>query len=143
MDVLSLKETVAREEAAFQAGITAAALMDAAGEAMAERIQAIYPRTWSFLVLVGKGNNGGDGLVVAYHLGLARKDVRVVLAVAEEQLGDLPRAQLAKLRSAFPKLEVEGWQDDFDFPESDAVVIDALLGIQARGALRGVVAQVV
>lgn len=143
MDVLSLKETVAREEAAFQAGITASALMDAAGEAMAERILAIYPRTWSFLVLVGKGNNGGDGLVVAYHLGVARKDVRVVLAGPEDQLGELPRAQLAKLRSAFPKLEVEPWQDDFDFPESDAVVIDALLGIQARGPLRGIVAEVV
>ena len=143
MDVLSVKEMVAREEAAFQAGITAGALMDAAGEAMAERILAIYPRTWSFLILVGKGNNGGDGLVVAYHLGLARKDVRVVLAVPEDQLGELPRAQLAKLRSAFPKLEVEAWADDFEFPESDSVVIDALLGIQARGALRGVIAQVV
>lgn len=143
MDVLSLKEMVAREEAAFQAGITAAALMDAAGAAMSERILEIYPRTWSFLVLVGKGNNGGDGLVVAYHLGLARKDVRVVLASPEDQLGELPRAQLAKLRSAFPKLEVESWRADFLFPESDAVVIDALLGIQARGALRGAVAKVV
>ena len=143
MDVLSVKEMVAREEAAFQAGITASALMDAAGEAMAERILAIYPRTWTFLVLVGKGNNGGDGLVVAYHLGVARKDVRVVLAVPEDQLGELPRAQLAKLRSAFPKLEVKPWRDDFLFPESDAVVIDALLGIQAHGALRGTVAKVV
>jgi len=143
MDVLSLKEMVAREEAAFQAGITAAALMDAAGEAMAERILAIYPRTWSFLVLVGKGNNGGDGLVVAYQLALARKDVRVVLTVPQDQLGELPRAQLAKLRSAFPKLEVQAWRNEFPFPESDAVVVDALVGIQAHGALRGTVAQVV
>ena len=43
MDVLSLQEMVAREEQAFQSGITAAALMEAAGETMAVRIASIYP----------------------------------------------------------------------------------------------------
>ena len=56
---------IAREEEAFRSGVTAAALMEAAGEAMANRIAAIYRRARNFLVLVGKGNNGGDGLVVA------------------------------------------------------------------------------
>lgn len=143
MDVLSLKEMVAREEEAFHSGLTAAALMEAAGEAMAGRITAIYSRTRNFLVLVGKGNNGGDGLVVARHLATAGRDVRVVLTVPEDQLGDLPHAQLAKLRGAFPRLEITPWRDDLVFPASDGVVIDALLGIQARGALRGVVTQVV
>jgi len=68
MDSLSLTEMVAREKAAFASGITAAALMEAAGEAMATRIVKIYPEARNFLVLVGKGNNGGDGLVVARHL---------------------------------------------------------------------------
>ena len=143
MDVLSLQEMVAREEKAFQSGITASALMEAAGEAMAERIRVIYPDVQNFLVLVGKGNNGGDGLVVARHLAQAGQDVQVVLTAAEDQLGDLPRAQLAKLRSEFPQLEIGPWRDDLAFPDSDGVVIDALLGVQARGALRGVLAQIV
>jgi NAD(P)H-hydrate epimerase len=143
MDVLSLQEMVAREEQAIRSGITAAALMDAAGEAMAGRIAAIHPHARSFLVLVGKGNNGGDGLVVARHLANAGKEARVVLAAPEDQLGELPRAQLAKLRGTFPHLEIAPWRDDFAFPGGDGVVIDALLGIQARGALRGVLAQVV
>jgi len=143
MDVLSLQEMAAREEQAFRSGITAAALMDAAGEAMAGRITAIHPHARSFFVLVGKGNNGGDGLVVARHLATAGKSVQVVLTAPEDQLGELPRAQFAKLRDAFPNLEVAPWRDDFAFPGSDGVVIDALLGIQARGALRGVVAEVV
>jgi len=143
MDVLSLQKMVAREEQAFHSGITAAALMDAAGEAMAGRIMAIYPQTRSFFVLAGKGNNGGDGLVVARHLAKAGKTVRVVLTAPEDQLGELPRAQLAQLRGAFPNLEIELWRDDLAFPGSEGVVIDALLGIQARGALRGVLAQVV
>ena len=143
MDVLSLQEMVAREEQAFHSGVTAAALMDAAGEAMARRITAIYPHTRSFLVLVGKGNNGGDGLVVARHLAKAERDVRVVLTSPEDQLGELPQAQLDQLRGAFPHLEIAPWRDDLDFPGSDGIVIDALLGIKARGALRGVLAQVV
>ena len=143
MDVLSLQEMVAREEQAFHSGVTAAALMEAAGEAMAGRILAIYPHTRSFLVLVGKGNNGGDGLVVARHLANAGRRVQVVLTAPKDQLGDLPRIQLARLRVAFPNLEIAPWRDDLDFPGSDGVVIDALLGIQARGALRGTVANVV
>jgi NAD(P)H-hydrate epimerase len=143
MDVLSLQEMVAREEQAFHSGVTAAALMEAAGEAMATRIAAIYPQTRIFLVLVGKGNNGGDGLVVARHLANAGRRVQVVLTAPEDQLGELPRVQLAQLRGLFPNPEMSLWRDDFDFPGSDGVVIDALLGIQARGALRGVVAQVV
>jgi hydroxyethylthiazole kinase-like uncharacterized protein yjeF len=143
MDVLSLKEMVAREEQAFQSGVTAAALMEAAGEAMAGRITAIYPHTRNFLVLVGKGNNGGDGLVVARHLANEGRRVRVVLTAPEDQLGELPRAQLAQLPGLFPSPEISPWRDDPDFPGSDGVVIDALLGIQAHGALRGVVAEVV
>ena len=143
MDVLSLKEMVAREEEAFRSGITAAALMEAAGKAMAGRVAAIYPRARSFLVLVGRGNNGGDGLVVARHLTKAGRDVEVVLTAPEDQLGDLPRVQLAKLRGEFPALGIHAWRADLDFPGSDGVVIDALLGVQARGPLRGIVAQVV
>jgi ADP-dependent NAD(P)H-hydrate dehydratase / NAD(P)H-hydrate epimerase len=143
MDVLSLKEMVAREEQAFHSGITAAALMEAAGEAMAGRIAAVYPHTRKFLVLVGKGNNGGDGLVVARHLAQAGNCLQVVLAAPGDQLGELPAAHVGRLRKEFPKIEIQPWRDDFAFPGSDAVVIDALLGIQARGGLRGVVGEIV
>jgi hydroxyethylthiazole kinase-like uncharacterized protein yjeF len=143
MDVLSLKEMVAREEQAFRSGITAAALMEAAGEAMAGRIAVIYPCARKFLVLVGKGNNGGDGLVVARHLAQAGSRVRVVLAAPEDQLGELPGAHVARLRKECPKVEISPWRDDFAFPGSATVAIDALLGIQARGALRGVVGEIV
>jgi NAD(P)H-hydrate epimerase len=143
MDILSLKEMIACEEKAFRSGVTAAALMAAAGEAMARRIAALYPNAEKFLVLAGKGNNGGDGLVVARHLAGEGRRVGVVLASSEDELGDLPRAQLGRLRGAFPNLEIVAWRDDLDFPGSDGVVIDALLGVQARGALRGSLAGIV
>jgi hydroxyethylthiazole kinase-like uncharacterized protein yjeF len=143
MDVLSVKEMLAREEEAFRSGITADALMDAAGKAMAELIAAIYPKTRKFLVLVGKGNNGGDGLVVARHLAEAEKQVQVVLTAPADKLGELPGKQLTRLHNEFPELEVVPWRDELEFPGSDGVVVDGLLGVQARGALRGDLAKIV
>jgi NAD(P)H-hydrate epimerase len=136
MDVLSIPEMIAREKAAFRDGITALALMEAAGEAMAARIRAAYPAARDFLVLVGKGNNGGDGLVVARHLVAAGHTVRVLLTAEEKALGELPISRLAHLREADPAVSILSWTDNFVFPGADTVVIDALLGVQASGPLR-------
>jgi NAD(P)H-hydrate epimerase len=143
MDVLSQAEMVAREQEAFQSGVTAATLMEAAGEAMAWRLAALFPQAQNFLIIAGKGNNGGDGLVVARHLAESGRMVRVVLAAPEEQLGELPRVQLDRLIGPYPTLEIIPWSDDVVFPGSDGVVIDALLGIQARGPLRDPLAGIV
>jgi hydroxyethylthiazole kinase-like uncharacterized protein yjeF len=143
MDVLSSKEMLEREQAVFHSGLTAAVLMDAVGEVMAARIEEIYPHAKNFLVLIGKGNNGGDGLVVARHLAKPGHCVEVVLTAPEDQLGELPTAQLAKLRQAAPEVEVMPWSKDLVFPYSDGIVIDALLGLQARGPLRGNFAEIV
>jgi NAD(P)H-hydrate epimerase len=143
MDILTTKEMLAREEEAFRSGVTAAALMEAAGAAMFERIVALYAHAGDFLVVVGKGNNGGDGLVVARHLALGGAHVDVVLTAPETDLGELPVAQLAKLREESPGARVMPWSKDVPFPNSRGVVIDALLGVQARGDLRGNLAEVV
>lgn len=143
MNILSSQEMLAREDEAFRSGLTAAALMEAAGEAMARRIVRLYPLAAEFLVLAGKGNNGGDGLVVARHLASSGKQVRLALAIAEDQLGELPVAQLQRLRTVYPSFPVEPWSGQLVFPSSDGVVIDALLGLQAQGALRGVLAEIV
>ncbi len=143
MDVLSIPEMILREKTAFADGISAEQLMEAAGAAMAAQIAAIYPRADDFLVLVGKGNNGGDGLVVARCLATAGKSVRVVLAAKADDLGELPQSRLARLRPECPGVKIAPWSDDVAFPTSSGVVIDALLGVQAKGALRGALADIV
>jgi len=143
MDVLSLKEMVAREEAVFASGVSAASLMEAAGEAMARRIVEIYPGAGHFLVLIGKGNNGGDGLVVARYLAGRGHRVEVVLTAPEDQLGELPRTHVDRLRRLFPLLIIAPWRNDLVFPLSEGVVIDAVLGVQARGVLRNTLTEVV
>ena len=99
MDVLSIPEMIAREKAAFARGVSAERLMEAAGEAMAAKIAAIYPHADHFFVVVGKGNNGGDGLVVARCLAHAGWKVTVALAAAETDLGELPQSRLSRLRA--------------------------------------------
>jgi NAD(P)H-hydrate epimerase len=143
MDVLTTSEMLAREKDVFRSGLTARALMEAAGEAMAARIIAAFAGTQNFLVLVGKGNNGGDGLVVARRLIEAGHHVRVILTAAEDALGELPQNRLARLREAEPDISITPWGKNFPFPGADTVVIDALLGVQARGELREPVASVV
>jgi NAD(P)H-hydrate epimerase len=143
MDVLSIREMVRREEEVFRTGVTARALMEAAGAAMAERIAANFSSARHFVVFVGKGNNGGDGLVVARRLAGTNKKVVVVLAAPEDQLGDLPRSRLDLLRRNSPAIDIRAWDECFRFPGSDAVVIDALLGVQAKGELRGTLAAIV
>jgi NAD(P)H-hydrate epimerase len=143
MDVLSISEMIEREKAAFAGGATAEVLMEAAGEGMARRILSAYGHARDFLVLIGKGNNGGDGLVVARHLAAAGRAVRLVLAAPEDQLGELPVSRLRMLRESFPQVAVRDWSKSIPFPGSDGVVIDALLGVQAKGELRGGLAEIV
>ncbi|HEX4139792.1 MAG TPA: NAD(P)H-hydrate dehydratase [Candidatus Methylacidiphilales bacterium] len=143
MDILTTKEMLAREAAVFRSGVTAGALMEAAGAAMFERIVALYPHAGDFLVLIGKGNNGGDGLVVARHLARGGAHVEIALTAPENDLGELPVAQLAKLRADFPGVPVMPWSRDVPFPDSHGVVLDGLLGVQARGPLRGNLGEVV
>jgi NAD(P)H-hydrate epimerase len=136
MDVLTLSDMLAREKDVFRSGLTPRALMEAAGEAMAARLITAYPDAHDFLFLVGKGNNGGDGLVVARRLVEAARNVRVVLTAPEDALGELPQSRLARLREADPDISVLPWGKNFPFPGSETVVVDALLGVQAKGELR-------
>ena len=143
MDVLSIPDMIAREKAAFATGLTARQLMEAAGAAMAAQLPAIYPRADDYLVLVGKGNNGGDGLVVARCLAVMGEPVRVVLTADEDKLGELPQSRLARLRAECPYVEIAPWSPAVIFPASGGVVVDALLGVQAKGELRGALAEIV
>jgi NAD(P)H-hydrate epimerase len=117
--------------------------MEAAGREMALRMGHYFPQARDFLVLVGKGNNGGDGLVIARHLASETRNIEVILTVPEADMGELAGKQLARLRAAAASVEVLPWSDDLKFPDSAGVVIDALLGVQARCALRGHLPEIV
>src|SRR6185437_15919912 len=76
-------------------GIASYALMRRAGESVADLLMRRWPSTVGapVLVVAGKGNNGGDGLVAARKLTQAGVRARVMLlARAADLRGDAARA---------------------------------------------------
>src|SRR5213080_616043 len=70
-------------------GVPSLTLMENAGSAVAQFALGAYPSAKSFGVICGKGNNGGDGFVVARKLHEAGREVRVLLlGDAKELSGD-------------------------------------------------------
>jgi NAD(P)H-hydrate epimerase len=113
-------------------GVPTATLMERAGKAVAE--EALAMGKGPVLVLVGAGNNGGDGLVAARHLATKRR-VAVALAVPRAKLHGLPAKQLQRLRGA----RVVAEPDDralVKLLDGAELVIDALLGAGLQGNLR-------
>jgi NAD(P)H-hydrate epimerase len=129
-EVVTIDQMRALERYAEAAGLPSAALMENAGRAVADAICARIPSVCAgtILVLVGPGNNGGDGLVVARHLAAAGRRVSV-FQVDRGQVADakalLLREKAVPIRSAAddPELRVLD-----ALLESADLVVDGLLG---------------
>ncbi len=119
-------------------GIGVAVLMEHAGERVAELARRTLGdgKRMSVVCMVGKGNNGGDGLVAARHLRNWGVDVKVVLGAPREDLRELPAAQLKTVeRMGIPV--AEKWKKGFDGSD---LLVDALLGYNSKGDPREPVA---
>ncbi|HRQ38162.1 MAG TPA: NAD(P)H-hydrate dehydratase [Chloroflexota bacterium] len=98
MKVFTVSEMVAAEKAADVAGVSYAQMMESAGQAVAEAIMARYPIAgMRVLVLVGPGNNGGDGLVCGRYLAQAGADVAFYLSKARDAATDVNFAQIQQM----------------------------------------------
>ena len=117
-------------------GISAERLMERAGRAVARAAVDVMGGTYGRRVVVvcGKGNNGGDGLVAARHL--ARWGARVAV-VAVEVLADLrePAATNAARLNEAPSIRVLPFSDATLTSELERadVTIDAIFGTGFRG----------
>lgn len=105
-------------------GIAGRELMERAGAAAWSLACARWPGARRILVLVGAGNNGGDGYVVARLAREAGREVRV------QALADPARASGDALAALRAWQGVGGRVESFDpaAPETCDLVVDALLG---------------
>ncbi|MBB6450071.1 NAD(P)H-hydrate epimerase [Geomicrobium halophilum] len=113
-------------------GYPGAMLMENAGRAVTERLLHYYHTGERFLILIGSGNNGGDGFVIARTLKDAKREVHVCLIPPEEKFkGD------AKLHKNLYENAGYTWTsyDPIYFQKAD-IVIDALLGTGISGDIR-------
>src|SRR5208283_831363 len=123
-------------------------LMENAGKSVAEVFLEQYTHKMSdppgrVAVLCGKGNNGGDGFVVARYLKEEAEQVRVYLFAKPEELrGDAAKnfrrwqeqgGEVAMVQSA------ADWDKAWAEVSSAEVIVDALLGTGVRGAATGLI----
>jgi len=120
-------------------------LMENAGSSVAEFALSAYPSAKTFGVICGKGNNGGDGFVIARKLHEAGRDVRVLLLADATELRGDARFNHGKL----PVQAVEArFSEDLNSPTARAVfdcdvLIDAILGTGFRPPVSGVYAEAI
>ncbi|MGI9539812.1 MAG: NAD(P)H-hydrate epimerase, partial [Miltoncostaeaceae bacterium] len=111
-------------------------LMERAGAEAARLIDRRFPGL-DACVVVGGGNNGGDGMVVARHLAEAGRRVRVAVLADAPRRGDAGTMTQIAERIGIP---IDSADDGLP---SGGLLVDALLGTGARGAPRGDHAQVI
>lgn len=118
-------------------GIPGAVLMNSAGEAVFREVKQSPVG-----IICGKGNNGGDGFVVARLALEAGLDVRVLLAAAPEEVCGDAGIFLSAYRNLGGPVTIASTPDAalvglLELAEC-RVLIDALLGTGIHGELRGI-----
>lgn len=130
-------------------GIPSSQLMENAGAGVVEYLRHVVPdfANQYFVVLCGKGNNGGDGFVVARRLRELGAQLSVILFAQEDTVhGDAATNLRALHRDS---IEVIVVPDESAWPaareellEAD-ILVDALLGTGLSGPVHGLLAQVI
>lgn len=129
MEILTVSEMTAADQAAIAGGTSGFALMRSAGQAVAEVAEAMAERG-RIVVVAGRGNNGGDGFIAAAELAARGRDVSVILLCDRATLkGD------AALASAEWKGEV--LPCDPAALGQPNLIIDALFGAGLNRAVKG------
>jgi len=126
-------------------GVPSLTLMENAGAAVAAFVLSQYPAAESVGVICGKGNNGGDGFVVARKLHEAGQEVRVLLLAERSEL----RGDAAEMFTRLPMPAVGVSKNDHLKTEAargvfDAdVLIDGILGTGFRPPVSGLYAEAI
>lgn len=125
-------------------------LMENAGRGVSDLVMQRYSRqldTGGALVLIGPGNNGGDGFVIARHLFQAGYRVRMLLLASEkkfqeEALTNFHAAKRLKI-PCIQCLESDAIQSVSDFFKTSGVIIDSIFGTGLTREVKGRFAQAI
>ena len=143
MKVLTAEQMREVDRRTSELGIPSIVLMENAGDRMVEFLAKRYAplETQRIVVICGKGNNGGDGLVVGrqLHSRIHPRALSVVMA------GD-PKEMRGDAAENFRMLQAVGCSVSHEItPEmtSASIVVDALLGTGIHGPAAGKTAELI
>ncbi|MDD2963687.1 MAG: NAD(P)H-hydrate dehydratase [Bacteroidales bacterium] len=125
--------------------IASADLMERAAKQCSVWLRYNLPPNSPVLIVCGKGNNGGDGLVVARHLFRDGYQVSVVVAGAKETPATADHMVNLERLKALKYCPVTFAENLNDLPEINGatVVIDALIGSGLSRAVTGYYAELI
>jgi hydroxyethylthiazole kinase-like uncharacterized protein yjeF len=123
-------------------GVPSLDLMERAGAGVTRVVERLAP-DGAAVVLCGKGNNGGDGLVVARLLRDAGRSLTVVCTAPPGDFAGDARVNLERLPGETP-LELTEDRERAEQALAEAtVIVDALLGTGFQGEPRGAVGEAI
>ncbi|WP_129632199.1 NAD(P)H-hydrate dehydratase [Candidatus Oscillochloris fontis] len=144
MKLVTTAQMRALEHAAVESGTTWAGLMEQAGLGVAQIAVRYIRRGARILVLVGPGNNGGDGLVAARHLYDVGSTIQLYCWNRPFNPHDANHQQCRQ--RGIPELAAEDDPDQAALQaalQSADLVIDALLGAGVKRPVAGELARIV
>ena len=123
-------------------GVPSLTLMERAGEAVVQAILERFPRNAkkSVLIVAGKGNNGGDGFVVARLLKKKRISCQVALLGRRDELSpDAAHNLRSFLRGNGKVAEIESSRLSVlsELAAKSGLIVDAILGTGIKSEVRG------
>ncbi len=127
--LVTCRQMAKAESRLFSTGISPEPYMDAAGLRCAHAIRSFFPKPGRADIFCGKGNNGGDAIVIARWLKRWGWEVKFHFSHGLTGISELAKRKWSEW-VAEPTTEL--------FPRgSHRILIDGLLGIGATGDLRG------
>ena len=102
-------------------------LMEKAGLGLANVIKDFKE---PYLIICGKGNNGGDGLVAARYLHAQSKKVFIILTTEEHLLSNDAKINFNKIKDTIQHLKIQNINDEelYKLINDSNTIVDCLLG---------------
>lgn len=126
-------------------GIPGHLLMENAGRGCAAAIVARFPVPGRAVVVAGKGNNGGDGYVIARLLKERGWEVRTIVLAARAEIGGDARLNLERLdpESLTFSPAPAGLVPHREILSTATIIVDALLGTGLKNPVSAVYAEAI
>jgi len=131
------------DERAISSGVSSIELMENAGRSCVLEIKKIFSCLYGrrAVIFCGKGNNGGDGFVIARLLHKQGCEVMVLIISSDLNLKDDPGQNLARLQGLGVKpllLNDNKWSVERVLGNfSPDIIVDAIFGIGLSGEVQG------
>ena len=140
MKILTAEEMGAADRRSVEMAVPVSVLMENAGAAVARFCLRRFAGDGLVVVVCGKGNNGGDGMVAARLMAMAKRRVRVVLLGT---FSDVKGDAAVALDAARGQVNFIAVGDEAALKESlegATLIVDAVVGTGFKPPLRGLAA---